>query len=532
MRQWEDAGVVGLGLSGSAAGEGLQNGGDVLIRRRLVGGQAHMVGVEQAEVVSALLGARDGLFGAARHDDAEGVEEVLVLDGELCVQDPGGDARRLGVGVIGNAPQPLRAVVDGVEGGHHREQCLSGADVGGRLLPSDVLLAGLKRQAERLVALAVPRDADDAAGNLPAELIADRHEAGVRTAEEERHAESLSAADGDIGTGGAGLLQQGQGQRVGIDGDEAAAAMHRCDRAVQVLNRPARGRMRQDGSQQLLPGILGAVLNSRRLGRQGMNPERSAAGQRHLEALGVQAGVQQNRAAGGRAGGPSHEQDRLCDGSGLVQQRGACHRQTGEVADQRLEEELRLKAPLADLRLVGRVRGRPGRVAQDIAGNDGGCVRGVVPASDHLDVRIVEGGQRPQGLNGLRLGEAAGGGGRAMLARRQDRQSGGYDGGRQVLELVQAQCAEHGILIVARGADVAQDEGDVGNVASSSHEDLRYGHEPAHILGDGFGSSWTSAPRRWRVRLAVSGETGCRCRRSGLDGAGTAERGSLYTARR
>ena len=115
-----------------------------------------MVGVEQAEVVSVLLCARHGLFGAARDDDAEGVEEALVLDGEPRVQHPGGDPSRLGVDVVGDPPQSPGPVVDGVEGGHHREQRLGGADVGGRLLSPDVLLAGLKRQAVRLMPFAVP----------------------------------------------------------------------------------------------------------------------------------------------------------------------------------------------------------------------------------------------------------------------------------------------------------------------------------------------------------------------------------------
>jgi hypothetical protein len=44
--------------------------------------------------------------------------------------------------------QPVGAVVDGVHRGHHGQQHLRGADVAGRLLAADVLLAGLQRQAQ------------------------------------------------------------------------------------------------------------------------------------------------------------------------------------------------------------------------------------------------------------------------------------------------------------------------------------------------------------------------------------------------
>ena len=261
--------------------------------------------------------------------------------------------------------------------------------------------------------------------------------------------------------------------------------MDRGDRPGQVLNRSARGRVGQDGAQKLLPGGRRAVLDGRRPGGQHADSERLAAGQRHLDALGVQPGVQNDRAPGGPARRPRHEQDRLGYGGGLVQQRGAGHRQAGQVADERLEEQLGLEASLADLRLVGRVGRGPGRVAQHVAGDDGGCEGGVVAAADHLGVRLVEGGQRPEGLNGLGLGQAAGGGGGLTAAGRgQDRQPGRDDGGGQVLQPVQTQGGQHRILVVACGADVAKGEGDVGNGASSSHKDLRSEHEPGHILDD------------------------------------------------
>ena len=47
----------------------------------------------------------------------------------------------------GDVGQPLRAVIDRIHRGDHRQQHLRGADVGGRLFAADMLLAGLQREA-------------------------------------------------------------------------------------------------------------------------------------------------------------------------------------------------------------------------------------------------------------------------------------------------------------------------------------------------------------------------------------------------
>ena len=70
---------------------------------------------------------------------------------------------------LGDRPEPLGAVVDGVHRGDHGQQHLGGADVGGRLVAADVLLAGLQREAVRRAALGVDRDPDQAAGQVPLE---------------------------------------------------------------------------------------------------------------------------------------------------------------------------------------------------------------------------------------------------------------------------------------------------------------------------------------------------------------------------
>jgi hypothetical protein len=87
-----------------------------------------------------------------------------------------------------------RAVIHGVHRRHHREQHLRGADVRGRLLAADVLLARLQREAVGGLPCASTVHADEAPGHAALQLVAHRHVAGVRAAEAHRHAEALRAA--------------------------------------------------------------------------------------------------------------------------------------------------------------------------------------------------------------------------------------------------------------------------------------------------------------------------------------------------
>ena len=65
---------------------------------------------------------------------------------------------RLLAHALGDATDAVGAVVDGVHARHDRQQHLGRADVGGGLLPADVLLAGLERHPQGAVSVAVRGD--------------------------------------------------------------------------------------------------------------------------------------------------------------------------------------------------------------------------------------------------------------------------------------------------------------------------------------------------------------------------------------
>ncbi len=190
-------------------------------RGRLVEAERDAVGVDAPDVDAPVCeGGRD-LVRATRHDDRERVEERRRLDVEATVDEGAAQGGGEGAHALRDGHEPGGTVPHGIHARHDGEQHLRGADVGGRLLAADVLLARLQGQAVGLVPLGVDRDADEAAGDLALEAAVHGHVAGVRTAEAHRDAEALGAADGDVGaplTRGAG---QGEREQVGAGGHEA-----------------------------------------------------------------------------------------------------------------------------------------------------------------------------------------------------------------------------------------------------------------------------------------------------------------------
>ena len=111
----------------------------------------------------------------------------------------GRQASGLAVHSLGDVLQAFGAVVHGVHRRDDGEEHLRGADVRGRLLPADVLLAGLQGEAVGRTSGGVDRHADEAARHRAAELVAGGEEPGVGTAVAERHAEALRRSDAHVG---------------------------------------------------------------------------------------------------------------------------------------------------------------------------------------------------------------------------------------------------------------------------------------------------------------------------------------------
>ena len=112
--------------------------------------------------------------------------------------------------------------VDGEEDRRHKsDQGLVGADVGGRLLAPDVLLASGEGEDKATIAVAVDGLADQATGHLAQILFFGCDDAAIRTAVAERYAERLGFHADDIRLDG--WSDDAEGDRF-RDGDDEQGA--------------------------------------------------------------------------------------------------------------------------------------------------------------------------------------------------------------------------------------------------------------------------------------------------------------------
>ena len=321
-----------------------------------------MVRVHQPQVHLGLPGRPDDVCGSSRHPGQHGVEERVVHHLDSTGRQVVGQRRRRAVHGGRDGGQPARAVVDRVHARGDRQQHLRRADVGGRLLPPDVLFAGLQREPVRLRPVRVPGDTDQPSGQRALQLGPDGDEPRMRTAVEQRDTEALARADRDVGTPFPRRGHGGEGQQVAGRDHLRTLRMSRLgDRAELVgAGQPAAGSgglddhgervARRDGGQQVTLGHLDAQAEC-----LGPGPD-------HGDGLRQGVGVQQQDRS--RLRGPAGQGHGLGHGGRLVQQTRAGDGQTGEIGDQGLEVEQGLQPTLADLGLVRRVRRVPGGVLQ------------------------------------------------------------------------------------------------------------------------------------------------------------------------
>lgn len=315
--------------------EGRPDGRDLCAGRGLVAGEGDEVAVDEPQVHTTLAGVGDDRGGLARNPDGERVEVDTGHHVDTGGPQSLGQDGRVAVGAPGDRPEPVGTVVDGVHAGHHGEQHLRGADVAGRLLPADVLLAGLQGQPVRLVAVRVHGDTDETARETARELLAHRHEAGVRSAEAHRHAEALRGADGDVRAQVSGGREQGEGEQIGRHGDDRAELVGLLDDGLDVPNGPGGAGVLQQHAEDTAFGELGGDAVGE-VGDDDLDAGRLGAGLDDGDGLREGVRVDQEDAVLDLADAPGQCHG-LGRGGALVEQRGAGGGQPGELGDHRLE---------------------------------------------------------------------------------------------------------------------------------------------------------------------------------------------------
>ena len=256
-----------------------------------------------------------------------------------------------------------------------------------------MLFAHLERHAQRLVAEAVDRDADDAAGHVALVGLARGHVACAGAAEAHRGAQALRRADGDVGAPLAGGFEQRQRKQVGGSRDQHALGMC-CGREVRIVAHGAvGGRVLDDGAELLAREAVFVVFVDDQF-----DAERFAAREQHVERLREDVAVDEELVATfpdrfARAQ-REHHQHGFGGGRALVQERAVADLHARERDHGGLEVQQRLEAALRDLGLVGRVGGVPGGVLEDVAHDGGRDGTGVVAHADERSEATVAVGQR------------------------------------------------------------------------------------------------------------------------------------------
>ena len=172
-----------------------------------------IVHLAQVEVLFVGRAMHRGGLGAGL--DGEGVEEAGVHRREAELLQARGQDASEPVRPLSDGAQTLGAVVHGVHAGHDGEQRLGGADVGRGLLAADVLLAGLERQTQGRLALAVHGDAHEAPRHGALELVLGGEIGGMRSAETHGHTEALAVAHRHVRAPLARRREQREGQEIG-----------------------------------------------------------------------------------------------------------------------------------------------------------------------------------------------------------------------------------------------------------------------------------------------------------------------------
>ena len=435
---------MGVGL----AGEGTPHRLDVPSRGGLVASDAKTVAVNRPEVVARGLGPVQDRFGGARRADRERVEPALVLDGEAEALQPRREDVREAMGTLRDPREPLRPVIDRIHAGDDAEQNLRRADVAGRLLAPDVLLAGLKREPERLAPAAVHRNADDPPRHGAPVLLVGGEVGGVRPAIGEGDAEALRAADRDVGAELAGRRQQDEAQEVCRDRDDRPLCMRLLDDPA-VIGHPAAGLgvLQQDAEERPLREPC-AVIAHLHLDADGV-----CAGLHHRDGL-WQAGVGDKEAVAAVLGDAVAHVHGLGRRRGLVEQRGIGAGEAGEVHHHGLEVEQRFEPALRDFRLIGRIGGVPAWILQDVALDDGRRDRIVVAEADHGARDAVAPGKLCQRRQHVPLGAAF-----RKVLRNLSADRFRHSGIHERVEGFVAHSIQHGRQIVLAWADVPADEG-------------------------------------------------------------------------
>ena len=292
-------------------------------------------------------------------------------------------------------------VIDGVHAGDDREQHLRRADVAGRAVTPDVLLARLERETVGGLPVAIDRQSSDAPRQQPLVRVRGGQEGGVRPAVAERHAEALRRADGDVRSELARRREQAEREQIGGNDHAHVRGVGAFAQGAVVRDAAAGAGIGDQKSKEL--GIAEGELS--RVADHDLDTGRFGARAQHGERLRMHVAIDKEARLFLAADVMTHGH-RLGRRRALVEQGCVGERQTRQIGDQRLEVHQGFQAALRDLGLVGRVLRIPAWVLQDVALNHRRGNRVVVARADERAKQAVLAGELGESLELFGLAHA------------------------------------------------------------------------------------------------------------------------------
>ena len=126
---------------------------------------------------------------------------------------------------LGDSAQTARAMVNRVHRRHDGEKNLGRANIAGRFVAADVLLACLQRESVCRSAFGVVRNANKTSRHVAFVLIARGKIGGMWSTESERNTKPLRVPDGNVSAKFAGRLQQCECESVGSNHNQRAGVV-------------------------------------------------------------------------------------------------------------------------------------------------------------------------------------------------------------------------------------------------------------------------------------------------------------------
>ena len=370
-----------------------------------------------------------------------------------------------------------------------REQRLVGADVAGRLVAPDVLLAGAHGHHERAPPIEVGRHPDETTGDLADERVGRGQDPEIRAAVLRGDAERLALAGGDVRAVGTGWREDGEADRLDDRDEEGARGVgepadlgHRLEQSEEVgLGGDDPGhRAPRFGQHPLERGQVG------RAGGLALGDERDLVelesplevGPGRLPVVRVDAARDEDAVAPGR---PAGHQRGFGGGRRAVVVRCRDDVEVDQLGQQRLVLVDALQGALADLRLIGRV-GRVPLAAEEQLIDRRRAPVAIDPGTEERgEVGPVAGGETAQSRGELELG--LGIGKVEVRGAQRDR-----DVLEQLVDRCQAERPEHPRPVVGRVRTVRHRRLSRPRSARRRRRD-RAGRRPGQSRPGGCGSS-------------------------------------------